>query len=117
MKKVYFIDCDCDTRLGQEIVWSINEKYSRGFYTRKEAIAYLKKIYHICKERYKDDIWGITTHNGKQLQLGRWETITLDCRKGIVSDDFDWNDDKRSFFEEAVDTQHLIDSRYLCGRY
>lgn len=113
MKKVYCIDVNCETSLAQELVNLMNEKVCRVFAKRKDAIKHLVGSYHYLKERYHEELYGVTLHNNTFLQVSQWETITIDCYKAVVEDDFDLETD--SIFE--TDNYHIIDSRYLCGRY
>ena len=112
MKKVYYIDVNCDSCLAQGLVNNMNEKVSRGFHSRTRAIGYLKYVYHYLKERFGAELESLKKHC---KEFGASETITIDVYKGIVNNKFDFGDD--NFFEDASGNYHIIDSRYLLGRY
>jgi len=103
MKKVYFIDCDSE--FATDMCGYVNEKFDCGFNTRKEAIAYLIRATKEAK-----DYFAI----GLKEEKEQGNTITLDCYKVLVEDDFDWEENYSPIFEHD---HFVIESRYLCGRY
>lgn len=104
LKKIYYLDFN--TEYGSDLIWELCEEYvgERGFYdTRKEATQVLIQTARRIKEIYKDE-----------LKLEGDNVLTMDLYVGHVPNDFDEGEDD---FYEASDDYHIVESRYLCGRY
>lgn len=112
MKRVYYIDCDCNNDYGMKLVRSCNEKISLATYSRSEALSHLKQARRLLKWKFKEELNELKKKAKKDnLDI----VITIDCYAGKVSKDFDI--DKDNFFDESSDNYHAIASRYLLGRY
>ena len=113
MKKVYLVDSDCDSGLGESIVRLVNDDVGFiQFATRKSAMEHLVKSFREMKQKYTDKIAELKKYCKKNDD---YEVITIDCWVGEVEDDFDINKD--SFWEYAIENHKLLACRYLCGRY
>lgn len=110
MKKVYYVEADCENGYNDEFVFWANTKVMATFTKRKEAFKWLIRRSRLLKEWCANEIKAIRKHN---KQFGTDTTITFDLYKAIVDDDFDIEID--NIFE--TDNYHVIESRYLVGRY
>ena len=112
MKRVYYIDCDCNNDYGMELVRSCNERVSLMTYSRSEALSHLKQARKLLKWKFKETLAELKKKAKKDnVDI----VITIDCYSGKVSDEFDIEVD--NFFDESSDNYHTIASRYLLGRY
>ena len=112
MNTIYYCECDSNDNYGMELVYYLNTKFMATFEKRKNAIEWLVNRGRFLKKDWcKNDVKRIRKHNKK---YGLNTTITFDCYKFIVDDDFDINED--NVWDNDYDHE-LIDSRYFVGRY
>lgn len=112
MKTIYYVDCSNNTFLASLLVSLMNEKVSSFCFTRKQGVEYLKEAFHYLKTRYADKLQDLKKYC-KENDYD--EVITIDLYQGKVGNGFDYQKD--NFFEASSDNYHIIDSRYLLGRY
>ena len=111
MKKVYYVEADCENGYNDEFVFWANTKVMATFTKRKEAVDWLIGRTRFLKDWCKEEITTMKK-NAKKHKYN--QTITIDCYKFLVDDDFNievdnvWDSD----YEHT-----LIDSRYIMGRY
>ena len=106
MKTLYYLDINYE--YDSPFYWFLNQSGFCYLYfkTRKEGFKTLKEFVKDIKARYKKEL--VSEAKNKNV-------LSIALYKGVVDDDFDEEQD--DFYEASCENYHVVEERYLCGRW